>query len=385
MGTPASALGAAGGVAGGAANLITAVGSLLPTTQSGKYENSGTASSDTLNTQFQADLSNTEGSETSKGTKNTKNNTSNSGSETNKTSQVSNDSQKSTQQSVQQSIQHGIQQFSGAQNTSTEQTMLSDDAVIRIVNLMLQGNGSVPGLQETVSGERNAGVFNASTTQLMVDNLMSNIGGEVAKMTAPKVTSDNLGASSTATNNTTDSTTDNNTNTNTNTVSNTIANILSNLNQSSTGSEDSTNQTDITQQVLNALLGVGTQNTEQENASKGTSKTKTSKGCNIFSMLAGSLLLGHAGINEPDTLRYARDTWLIPQGHYNAALYGKRNDSYLYLMSKTPESRVNRLSLDLNRNYIDPMTQAIKDGDMTKFHKIYVAWQHKIGLITGVV
>lgn len=253
MGTPASALGAAGGAASGAAGLITAIGSLLPTTQTGNFHNTGTASSDTLNQQLQLDSSNTTGTEKSKGTKGTKSNTSSSGTESNTSSQVSN------------AIQQGIQQFSGAQNITTEQTQLSTDAVMRVVNLMLQGNGSVPGLQETVLGERNAGIFNSSTTQLLVDNLLANVGGEVARLSAPKVTSENLGASSTTTDNTTK------------TVSDTIANIVSNLNQAATGSENTTNQTDLTQQVLNALVGLGSQQTDQENESQGTSKTKTKK------------------------------------------------------------------------------------------------------------
>lgn len=86
--------------------------------------------------------------------------------------------------------------FSGATNTRTQQTNFDEDAVKRIIDIMLQ---STDGLQAVNAPERASGLFDTSTTQLLTNNLLATIGGEVARLTAPTTVTENLGPYNTRT------------------------------------------------------------------------------------------------------------------------------------------------------------------------------------------
>lgn len=86
--------------------------------------------------------------------------------------------------------------FSGATNKRTQQTDFDEDAVKRIIDIMLQ---STDGLQAMNAPERASGLFDTSTTQLLTNNLLATIGGEVARLTAPTTVTENLGPYNTQT------------------------------------------------------------------------------------------------------------------------------------------------------------------------------------------
>lgn len=73
---------------------------------------------------------------------------------------------------------------SGGTTTTTEQTMLSSDAVSALMRQALEGNS---GLSQLLSGQASAGLYNSSTNQLLVNDLMARISTNIAAQTAPKV------------------------------------------------------------------------------------------------------------------------------------------------------------------------------------------------------
>lgn len=346
MGTPVSALAqtlsSAGKAASGAGGLIGAVSNLLPTTQTGKYHNTATASSDTLNTQAELGSTSSKGTEKTKGAKDTKNVTDNSGTE------------KSSATQTQTGTQSGVQSFSGAENTTTTQTMLTDPAVMRIVNLMLQGDGGLPGLQQIVSGERNAGIFNSSTNELLLNNLAATISGEVARLSAPTVSKENLGASSTTSNQTNQSTAD------------TVSTVLNNLSQIASGKERTEGINTIESTVLNALMGLGTQSNEQSSESQGTSKSKTSK-CPKILIFVGILGLAD-DCEELMVLREYRDSQLTAQEIKTYYEFGGRYYEYL---GSTPIVEWKHTLLRLKSTYTDPALKAINQGQYKEAKEIY--------------
>lgn len=86
--------------------------------------------------------------------------------------------------------------FSGQTNKQTQQTMLTEEGMQRMLNLLMQGSG---GLQETVSGERTVGLFNSTVNQQLVGDLMARAAGEVAMRAAPVVTDTVMGPTTTKT------------------------------------------------------------------------------------------------------------------------------------------------------------------------------------------
>lgn len=242
MGTPVSALGAA---ASGASGLIDSVANLLPTTTtaSGHTTTSASASSNTQ----EGSLGVNSGSTTTKGTKTDVGLLSGITSELGGTGQTSSTTGAATEN------------FSGQSNTTQTQTMLTDQGVMRIVNMMLQGNGGVPGLAETVSGERAGNLYNSSTNSLLTSNLVSTIGGEVARLSAPTVQSQDLGATQTQTSNTTSSLMD------------AVTRALTNQNQTTKNEGTSTSQED----VLSMVMSLAQQLTDQTSQSETNNKTKT--------------------------------------------------------------------------------------------------------------
>lgn len=346
MGTPVSALAStlssAGSAAAGAGGLIGAVSSLLPTTQTGKFHNTATASSDSLNTQAEIGSTTSKGTEKNKGIKTTSGTTDNIGTERSSASQT------------QSGKQTGLQAFSGAENTTTTQTMLTDPAAMRIVNLMLQGDAGIPGLQQVVSGERNAGVFNSSTNQMLLNNLAATISGEVARLSAPTVSKENLGSSSTTTDQSNQSTADS------------ISTVLNNLAQISKGAENTDSTNTIESTVLNALMGLATQSTDQSQESQGTSKTKTSK-CPVSLVFCG--LLGLAdNCAELETLRTFRDTQLTA---VETSAYYEFGARYYGTLETVPVVDYPGKLQEFKLIYLDPFFVALEEGNLEKAKQLY--------------
>lgn len=84
--------------------------------------------------------------------------------------------------------------FSGQTNKSTQRVDFDEDAIKRMLDLMMQ---SSEGLQATTSGEKQTGMFNSTTNQLMVDDLMARVVGEVATRAAPVIQEQILGPTTT--------------------------------------------------------------------------------------------------------------------------------------------------------------------------------------------
>lgn len=84
--------------------------------------------------------------------------------------------------------------FSGQTNKSTQHVEFDEDAIKRMLDLMMQ---SSEGLQATTSGQKQTGLFNSTTNQLMTDDLMARVVGEVATRAAPVIQEQVLGPTTT--------------------------------------------------------------------------------------------------------------------------------------------------------------------------------------------
>ena len=102
------------------------------------------------------------------------------------------------EQTTAKSTQRGKEQFSGQQNIRSSGLDLSNEGMIRIMNLMLQGDAGIKGLAEVAGGERKSGLYDSSTNQQLLDNLMTTVTGEVAKLVAPTVERESLGETTVA-------------------------------------------------------------------------------------------------------------------------------------------------------------------------------------------
>lgn len=341
MSTPGSALGS---TLGGVGNVIGAVGSLLPTTtsQSGSYENEASASSNTVgvqgnisaNTTVQDILSNL----------------------VNKSQSSQTEAGKSTGRTTQSGTSSAVESFSGQQNQTMQQTLLTDPAVMRIVNLMLQGDGGVPGLQQVASGERNAGVFNSSTNQLLLNNLITTVAGEVARISAPVVTNQNLGATSTAQSG------------ESSVVADTINNILNQLSSGTT--QEQTERSKSTQDSIAQLLSFALQNTEQESESKGNSKTKSKT--KISPSAVGFIVFGLMGATVENPV-YANNQAFAKNEFSTKELldyykFSKRLDLKL---RNCPIEEVVPTLQQLNINYVTPAAEAYAANDVITAKKLY--------------
>lgn len=103
----------------------------------------------------------------------------------------------STARSTNKGKSEALETFSGQENVTEQRTLLDVPATMRIINLMLQGDAGIKGLQEVAGGERTAGLYDSSTNQLLIDNLLATVGGEVARLSAPVVKKEALGETST--------------------------------------------------------------------------------------------------------------------------------------------------------------------------------------------
>jgi len=342
-----SALGAAAGAVGGAADLIGAVGNLLPstTTATGHTESKSSALSDTISGEINVGKNSTIGTETSTGKSNSR--TAGSGSEvgTNKSS----------------TINSGVsnENFSGQSNTTTTQTMLTQEGAMRIVNMMLQGNGGIAGLQETVGGERNAGIYNSSTNTLMTSNLLSTIAGEVARLSAPTVATQNLGATTTQTTS------------NTSSLMDAVTNAITNMDQSTSGSESKSSQS--TQDVLNLVLGLAEQftNQESESVTDNKTKTKTKKFPSYICTFLQKTLPDHSGAEEFELLEDFKSNFLVPKKPFTAAKYNKIAPPIVEELEKLPDAIKLIEAERIRKEFIVPAAKAYESGDSAEALGIY--------------
>ncbi len=65
--------------------------------------------------------------------------------------------------------------FLGSNTTQTQQTHLTPEAMNRLIQQMMEGTS---GLAAVSGGQRNAGLYNSSTNQLMVNDLLTRVAGE---------------------------------------------------------------------------------------------------------------------------------------------------------------------------------------------------------------
>lgn len=84
--------------------------------------------------------------------------------------------------------------FSGQTNKTTQRTDFSDEAVTRIINQLLQ---SSDGLQSLTQGQQSSGLFNSSTNEMLTNDFLARVVGEVGKVTAPIITDQVLGPTTT--------------------------------------------------------------------------------------------------------------------------------------------------------------------------------------------
>ena len=69
-----------------------------------------------------------------------------------------------------------------------ERLEISDEAVDKIVDDMLSRSGS--GIKDIFAGEQTAGIFGSSVAAQAAGDLAANIAGEIAKLRAERVTTD---------------------------------------------------------------------------------------------------------------------------------------------------------------------------------------------------
>jgi hypothetical protein len=74
--------------------------------------------------------------------------------------------------------------FTGSESTQTTQTQLSQEAMNSMLKSALESNR---GLAAVSSGQRQSGMYNSSTNQLLTNDLLSRLTGEIAQRSAPTV------------------------------------------------------------------------------------------------------------------------------------------------------------------------------------------------------
>lgn len=89
-----------------------------------------------------------------------------------------------------------LQLFTGAPDktvkssggTQTQQTQLSQEAVNALLKGLMEGTSGRPGLAAVAAGQKAPGLYNSTSRTLLTNDLMSRAAGEVAKASAPTVT-----------------------------------------------------------------------------------------------------------------------------------------------------------------------------------------------------
>lgn len=89
----------------------------------------------------------------------------------------------------------------------TSQLMLSEDAVNHLVQGMLEGTNGTQGLAAVTSGQNRSGAYNTTVGELLTNDLVSRVAGDVAARSA--VTKTTIGSSTSATQNSGQTTTQN--------------------------------------------------------------------------------------------------------------------------------------------------------------------------------
>lgn len=391
MSTTASALDTLVGGASGSASLITAVGSLLPTSTSGTSH--ATASSDTEAEQTELKLTKATGTtdttEKSSGTESTKGVENTAANILAETKGLTTESVKGTEaENVTASNRaatntSGNELFSGQGNITNTQTMVTDPAIMRIMNLMLQGDGGIQGLQSVMAGERNAGLYNSSTNQLLSNNLMTTVSGEAARLAAPTIQSQSLGQTSTSNATSAQNIADALTKSNKATSAESILNNLTSALESSTGQTSKASTTEASQQaesstvtaqdIMDMVQSLASQYTNQASDSK--TKTKTKKGlpgCYITTAVVEGLALSD-DCEELSTLREFRDTWLQEFKPEEVAKYYEEAPRIVEVMHELHELEFFDLVHELYYAYIIPAVTAIKICDPERAYEIYKA------------
>lgn len=203
MSTPASALGSLAGASG-----INAVANLIgigPSTGKGKTTVHAESEAKVNAAENIQGIEKTRGSEDSASTSvtdalkaiNTSSSANRQSRESTSGIEATTGQESSTARSTAKGKSEALETFSGQENIVEQRTLLDVPATMRIINLMLQGDAGIKGLQETAGGERTAGLYNSSTNQLLLDNLLATVGGEVARISAPVVKKEALGETST--------------------------------------------------------------------------------------------------------------------------------------------------------------------------------------------
>lgn len=72
--------------------------------------------------------------------------------------------------------------FLGKTTTQTQQTHLTPEAMNRLIQQMMEGTS---GLAATAGGQKGAGLYNSSTNQLLINDLLTRVSGEAALKGAP--------------------------------------------------------------------------------------------------------------------------------------------------------------------------------------------------------
>lgn len=83
-------------------------------------------------------------------------------------------------------------------STRTTQTVIDPAGIGKIIQDMLEGDKSTNGLAALLTGQNAGGMYRSSASNLMVNDLVSRIVGEIAKVTATKVETNSGTSSSTS-------------------------------------------------------------------------------------------------------------------------------------------------------------------------------------------
>lgn len=89
-----------------------------------------------------------------------------------------------------------LQLFTGTPNktvkssggTQTQQTQLSQEAINALLKGLMEGTSGRPGLAAVAAGQKTPGLYNSTSRTLLTNDLMSRAAAEVAKASAPTVT-----------------------------------------------------------------------------------------------------------------------------------------------------------------------------------------------------
>lgn len=135
------------------------------------------------------------------------------------------------------------QQILDTHNKTTVQDYVSPEAVTSIVNSILSGTS---GLAATATGEKKAGLYDSTTNQMLINDLVSRTAAHAAELNkSTTTTTDNTGTVTNVNNSSTD------------TLSNTIANLVGTIGQNTkdTSTKDINNKGQLNTATTGAVVG----------------------------------------------------------------------------------------------------------------------------------